>query len=197
MWLEVQAYRDRVCAAGACHGDAPCRTGRRRTHPYAWQVWRGADRGGSTGDVASPPVTSAQATTYTRRCVRRYGQSWHGFCLFPPGRDRTQERDHAPCTVVEDVGIRRPAQRGGLGRDRVYRSAVPQVRQQADRTLAFGPLSAMPEASIGRTVILGGEGVGPLVWGPLGVATASPALMALASPSSSPEVAAAWTPIID
>ena len=121
----MQAYRDRVCAAGACHGDAPCRTGRRRTHPSAWQVWRGADRGGSTGDVASPPVTSAQATTYTRRCVRRYGQSWHGFCLFPPGRDRTQERDHAPCTVVEDVGIRRPAQRGGLGRDRVYRRAVP------------------------------------------------------------------------
>ena len=73
----------------------------------------------------------------------------------------------------------------------------PQVRQQADRTLAFGPLSAMPEASIGRTVILGGKGVGPLAWGPLGVATASPALMALASPSSSPEVAAAWTPIID
>jgi outer membrane lipoprotein len=33
----------------------------------------------------------------------------------------------------------------------------PQVRQQADRTLTFGQLSAMPEASIGRTVILGGE----------------------------------------
>jgi outer membrane lipoprotein len=31
-----------------------------------------------------------------------------------------------------------------------------QVRQQADRTLAFGQLYAMPEAYIGRTVILGG-----------------------------------------
>jgi hypothetical protein len=33
----------------------------------------------------------------------------------------------------------------------------PHVRQQADRTLVFGHLSAMPETSIGRTVILGGE----------------------------------------
>jgi outer membrane lipoprotein len=31
-----------------------------------------------------------------------------------------------------------------------------QVRQQADRTLAFGQLYAMPDAYIGRTVILGG-----------------------------------------
>jgi outer membrane lipoprotein len=31
-----------------------------------------------------------------------------------------------------------------------------QVRQQADQTLAFGQLYAMPEAYIGRTVILGG-----------------------------------------
>ena len=31
-----------------------------------------------------------------------------------------------------------------------------QVRQQADRTLTFGQLYAMPEAYIGRTVILGG-----------------------------------------
>ena len=33
----------------------------------------------------------------------------------------------------------------------------PQVHQQADRTLTFGQLSAIPEASIGRTVMLGGE----------------------------------------
>jgi outer membrane lipoprotein len=32
-----------------------------------------------------------------------------------------------------------------------------EVRQQADRTLAFGQVYAMPEASIGHTVILGGE----------------------------------------
>ena len=37
-----------------------------------------------------------------------------------------------------------------------------------------------------RVVVVG---VGPLVWGPLGLATASPSRVALASPSPPPEVA--------